>query len=301
MPLTFLEIQDEVQMAVDVDDSTTLAIIKNFINRSARAIWTAHPWTERRKEGELRTFAPYSTGTVTATNGSATITGSGTTFPTTYTATLFRFGLDYTGPFYPVTSRDSGTGLTLSANYHEATVSGSAYVLWQDVYRLATDVDTLIDIRLHKEGQDGPLALTTESRLDSVAYAPRFSDSPKVLAMTAPSSAGVKQVRLWPVPDTTYRLPYRYLSAYTDMTADADECVVPENMRDIIVMGTLRWAWGFKNQYAKSLQCERAFRGMIAEAWAQQKPLAPLPGRIKPFDDARKVRDTWDLSTIVLS
>lgn len=300
MALTFLEMQDEVLDTIDADDTTTRSHVKNYINRSAKDVWVAHPWRERRKEKTFVTAAPYSTGTVSISNGSATVTGSGTTFPTTYTATLFRFATGYGANFYPVTSRDSATSLTLTDNFYETTLSGSTYVLWQDIYRLHSEVDTLIEMRLQYPGFDGPMAVTTEARLDEVVYHPDRADKPTVWAMTANSSTGLKQVRLWPVPDNTYRIVYRYLAVYTDMSADEDECVVPENHRDLIVCGALRWAYRLKREHEKAMVEDRRFEQMLSAAIRRVRDVSPAGGRIRPFDARSRARQA-DFSELALS
>lgn len=303
MALTFLEMQDETLALIDSDDTDTRTHVKNFLNRSANEIWRAWPARERRKEAILSTLAPYSTGTVSISVASSTVTGSGTTFPSTYTTGLAKFATGYAAPWYYVATRDSGTQLTLAGTsiWADAALSGSTYALWQDTYNLESDVDTLIEVRLLSTGNDGPIAITSEARLDEVAYHPRWSGFPRACAMVPQSSAGLKRIRIWPAPDATYRLSYRYLKAYTDMSADGDECVVPEEWRDIIVCGALRWAYRLKGQYQKAIQEDGRFRQSLRDVMKGAADVSPLPGRIRGFDEPSRTRDRWDYSSIVLS
>lgn len=74
-----------------------------------------------------RMVANYSTGTVTATNGSKTVTGSGTTWNTLVDAGMFfRVGSER---YYVVESVDSTTQITLRDAYQGSTGAGKAYVL----------------------------------------------------------------------------------------------------------------------------------------------------------------------------
>lgn len=94
-----------------------------------------------------RQTANYTTGTVSVTNGSKTVTGSGTTWNTlTDAGMLFWLG----ARFYVVESIDSTTALTLSEPYEGSTASGSGYVLapigtlpaiykTADIYAVAAD------------------------------------------------------------------------------------------------------------------------------------------------------------------
>lgn len=73
----------------------------------------------------------YETGTVSVTNGSAVVTGSGTTWSTNLKAgDRIALGASETDPeatWYTIDTVDSDTQVTLTANYAEATSSGEAY------------------------------------------------------------------------------------------------------------------------------------------------------------------------------
>ena len=76
-------------------------------------------------------MSQYNTGTVAVTNGSATVTGTGTAFTANVTAGDF-FTVVGDNAFYTVGSVDSNTQLTLAANYAGLTASGKAYTLARD-------------------------------------------------------------------------------------------------------------------------------------------------------------------------
>ena len=297
MALTSLDIIEHVEDLIDVDDATTRLRILDFVNITGRDIWMAHPWPERHAEGTITTLAPYSTGTVSTS--SATVTGSGTTFPTTFTAALAKFSRSYDDPFYTVTTRDSATQLTLAENYLETALSGATYVYFQDTYNLESDVDSLIDLRLQKQGADGPLAGALERRMDEAAYFSGRSGYPEAYAMVKQSSASLKRVRLWPAPDAQYRIKYRYLKSFTDMAADSAESVIPESRRDLLICGTLRYAYRLKDEYQKALAEEQLFGRLLKQHWEREKDEAPVRLRLGRYDRARGgPRYPFDLNTI---
>jgi hypothetical protein len=283
MPLNLKNLQDHIADIIDVDDEDTMASVRAYINMAARDIWMAYPWHERRDEGTLTTVAPYSTGTVSSS--SATITGSGTTFPAATAANLARFAKSYSEPWYVVQSRDSATQLTLTESYVDTALSASAYTLYQDTFELAAAVDTIIDVRLLKGMDSGPLAGMLERRLDEMAYIPGQAGTPEAWALVAPNATTLsKRVRLWPVPDAVYRLKYRYLKAYQDMATDGDECMVPESRRDLLLTGTLRWAWRLKEEDDKADAAEVRFQQLLKIHWQREKAQSPLPARIGRYD-----------------
>jgi hypothetical protein len=82
------------------------------------------------KAGVLNT-APvsYATGTVTVTNGSATVSGSGTAWTSAMVGGNFK-GPD--GEFYLISAVPAATTLTLGRVYDGTTASGASYTLYYD-------------------------------------------------------------------------------------------------------------------------------------------------------------------------
>ena len=73
-------------------------------------------------------MAWYKTGTVSVTNGSATVTGSGTAW-----VANVRVGDGFAGPddrLYEITGVSSNTSITISPTYDGSTASGQAYLIW---------------------------------------------------------------------------------------------------------------------------------------------------------------------------
>ncbi len=94
----------------------------------------------KRRPTDL-SLADYSTGTVSATNASTTITGSGTAFvsnflPVAGSVLPLNLWLKITpssgdGNWYQISSLDSATSLTLMNTYTGGTTSGASYVIGQ--------------------------------------------------------------------------------------------------------------------------------------------------------------------------
>lgn len=74
-------------------------------------------------------MAQYTTGTVSVTNGSQTVTGSGTLFQTAALSAGDLFTVIDSNVPYIIGSVDSETQVTLSANYAGATASGLSYAV----------------------------------------------------------------------------------------------------------------------------------------------------------------------------
>jgi len=85
----------------------------------------------------------YTTGTVTATEDSATITGAGTTFITPMIGRYFTVTGEYgDGMFYRIVSRTSNLVITLENVYEGATVAGKTYKICE-MFNLPEDMQDL--------------------------------------------------------------------------------------------------------------------------------------------------------------
>lgn len=91
--------------------------------------------SNRIKKYRGSTNANYSTGTLTATNGSATVTGSGTTWATTTNAEVGEYIQLPDSKWYKITAIASNTSLTIELAYQGSTLAGQAYIIspWGEV------------------------------------------------------------------------------------------------------------------------------------------------------------------------
>lgn len=138
--MTFLDIQNQVVSISNVQQQTDL--VKKSVNIALSRIAEYFEWPFYIvNTGVISTVAPYTTGTCTVTNGSASIVGIGTVWTSAMNGRKFRFSSDQA--YYRIKSVDSTTGITLTAPYQGSTnSSGSTYIIYKDEYRLAPDVDT---------------------------------------------------------------------------------------------------------------------------------------------------------------
>ncbi len=89
-----------------------------------RDIWVHSSVRYLRQEPTI-----YNTGTVSATNGSATITGSGTTWSSNViSGWVIGIGTNPT-KFYTISSVDSDTQITISENYEGSDTTGASYII----------------------------------------------------------------------------------------------------------------------------------------------------------------------------
>lgn len=130
-------------------------------------------------ESFFTTVAPYETGTVTATNASKTITGSGTTFTAAMVGRKIR--VDDQIAYYRIAAYVSATEVTLEAPYQGTTGSSLTYSIYKDEYKLRADVDVYKVLRQIEEGI--ALGSVEASAFDIIDPSPQAEGTPRFEVM----------------------------------------------------------------------------------------------------------------------
>jgi hypothetical protein len=212
------------------------------------------PWAER--SAVLVTQAQYTTGTCTATQGSTTLTGSGTAWNTAnaFSVNNMRAGgkIKVGGGLnpYEIQSVSSDTAAVLASKYTEATATTSTYTYFEDAYALASDFLRPVDTQRFSDDVPIDLISRTEFRRRYPANSTPGRPSVACIVDSAPSgnTTLVRKVRFNQPPDTYYSIPYTYLTANLvvsslelrrSTSADADEPIVPLRYRHAIVFHAL--------------------------------------------------------------
>ena len=117
--------------------------VDRAINNALISLYSNYPWPWRQHVVTIQTQAPYSTGTLTVSAGSRSVTGSGTTFDTTWTGMWLK--MDGESEWYQVKTISSTTALILEQPYRGSLTSGATYKLYKRVYTLPSVVDHITD------------------------------------------------------------------------------------------------------------------------------------------------------------
>jgi hypothetical protein len=127
MIVTFSEIINEIltlkNQTTDTIDASVLTSIKLRINQIQDYIFYYKAWEWRKRKYYFTSIAPYATGTITVTENSTSVTGSGTTF----TDAMKRGFLEINNKRFRIQRIVSSTSLKLVAPYPDDTASGQSY------------------------------------------------------------------------------------------------------------------------------------------------------------------------------
>jgi hypothetical protein len=172
----------------NASDTTVAARIKNHINDACLEKWNAYAWSFRFREYPLVLAPRVSSGTLTATNGSQTVTASGTPFDSTvHVGAWLRFTADTLQAWYRVQTVNSTSSVTIAPAYQGTTGSSKAYELCKTDYLLPTELQDLGTIKVLYGG----VTITPSHQIISDRY-----DQPP-LANGAPITASIfKQEQL---------------------------------------------------------------------------------------------------------
>ncbi len=226
-------IKTAVLSKIGISDTDVETVAKQALNDILEEICQAYNFSWLYGDSSFITAAPYETGTVSVTEGSATVTGSGTTFTSAMVGRKF-YCEDAT---YVILARVSATEITLSTVYAGDTGSGLTYKIYQDEYSLASDVEDVISLR--QENDPYKLIKWGVEIVDKY-YPQRTSYGyPSIYSIIGYDSSGYIKVSLYPIPNQARNIYYRYKKRVTEMSLDADTPIVPLRFRWVLAKGAL--------------------------------------------------------------
>ena len=161
MLTTFQEIKEHVFKGMGVDTEQVSAdvesTVESRINQIQDDIFFHKPWEWRKRKFFFTTRPPYSTGTVSITQGSRTVTGSGTT----WTDSMKLGYLKINNISYKIDKIVSTTSLKLKGAFPQTTVSANAYEIVFPDYSLSPYISSILSLKIeHSE-----VSLKNENRI----------------------------------------------------------------------------------------------------------------------------------------
>jgi hypothetical protein len=163
-----------------MNDTSQTALVRQWINQAQDEIQSFFDWPFLITQDWIQTNAEYTTGTgtINVTNGSASISGTGTSWTSAMTGRKFRVTGD--NEWY-VFTYVSGTTGTLDRVYEGTTSTTADYTLFQDTYRTRGDVNKLLLMR--NLGQSRAIYYVSSYDLDKARPTDRDPSQPWVVAV----------------------------------------------------------------------------------------------------------------------
>lgn len=244
-------------------------------------------WAER--SATLVTQDDYNTGTISISQGSTALTGTGTTWNTNNVfgvanvRTTGRFVINGGSEVYGVSTVGSDTSVTLTSAFTQADVTDGAYLYFEDEYALASDFLRPLDMQFFDHNREVELINRREFRM---RY-PRNKITGKPIVSTIEDRAfsgnttPVRRVRFWKPPDDFYSLPYNYVTSnlavtsagaeQTQLVNDTDEPIVPLQYRHAIVFHALYHWYRDKRDDDRSQEAKAEYTDLMVRTIGDQE------------------------------
>ena len=217
--------------------------VGQFVNWSQQDISTRIEGEFNRTSSYIQCSAPYTTGTVSITEGSATVAGTDTVWTSAMEGSKIRFSTD--PEFYTIASVDSTISITLDQNYLGDDDADATYIIYQDIYSLASDAEKVIDISNPSNSEK--LQYISNQQLDVLDPNPQSTGIPELWTDAGIDSNGYLQIQLYQPPDDNYVIYYRYRKRLTDQVADTNISEIPVKYHDLLYLGGLAQAYEYDN------------------------------------------------------
>lgn len=290
---TFGDLYTDLQNRVRVQTGQTATEnqAKRYINIALHDMHVGNrerfPWSER--QATLVTHPEYTTGTVTITQGSTTLTGSGTAWATANdfgqnnARTTGRLVINGTNEVYRIASVDNDTQITLDSRYVGSDVSAGSYTYFEDEYDLDADFLRPFDLQYFDQNRRIPIIGRREFR----QRYPRSNRTGKILVASiidigfSGSTSPVRRVRFYKPPDEAYLIRYSFVTTnlavgsdgteQQNMVADADEPIVPIGLRHAIVYHALANWFRDKKDDSRSQEAQAAYTDLMLRIISEQE------------------------------
>lgn len=247
MSTTFGGVLDSVQKMTGDFSANTQGHYKRWINNARNHLWELVHGKYKEKTDYLTTTAAYEPGTLTATNGSTTLTGSGTAWTSAMARRLIL--IDATEPWYRLASVASGTSATMEDAFLGSTEAGLSYKIHTFIWSLPSDVQRLMQVSVQRTEHWTTIPIIDRIEFYSTMPVPlRWSEGvPEVCWLDEEDASGYLQLGIWPVPSTASLVQVRYEKTCSDLTNDADTLDIPGS-GEYILNDTLVSAFTFKGR-----------------------------------------------------
>lgn len=218
------------------DPNDTIATkIGEWVNNRYQLLAGRRSWNWRIKDAIIQVEADRTTGTVTATFGSTTITFSSA--PTVSVAGYWIKFSDTEDWYIVSTHTASSTTAVLTKGYLGTTSSTLTYTLRKVYQALPTDVGKVLSVRQTRT--DFKLRYVPIRLIDEVVPDRVSTGTPMYYTIAGLDSTNAYRMEVYPVPNTSMNLSIRYYSILTAMSSDSESPLFPSEFHDFLIWDVL--------------------------------------------------------------
>src|SRR3990167_10999300 len=239
-------VRSDVVAMLGTDPQISSAELNTLIQLRYSSVYEGWTWPRRLRDFTLSLVASTSSttsNTVTVTLDSSTVTSAGTPFTSAMVGRQIQIGAE--PQYFFVNSFTSsaviviGNGEGTAVSWPRATNTAASWTIFQPVYALPSDADGVVALagQFDVDEIDGGRASLDQFDPERTSS----SSHPTGWCYAGETSAGVREIEVWPVPSTAIILRGQYARRTPTLSDDADEIGLP---RSVIVYGVATEACG---------------------------------------------------------
>lgn len=237
--------------------------ILQFVNNRYQEICMGTHWRWLKAAYDFNVNEGYSTGTVSCTEGSATVTGVGTAWGASGISPKDIFYVSGSNIVYHVSTVDSDTQITLETKFSEDDVDDSAYFTARNQYVLPVETDHLISFIMNSQFKMVPLGVQEFRYIQ--AQSPTLLDTPKYYSLVRRDTDDDSvYIEIFPSPDKRYQSHIDYTVRIAKLEDDADcHPIIPDRYRAVLYYGGLSEFYNFLRDPSNSASAENSYRSFL--------------------------------------
>ncbi len=315
-PTDFSDLQTDLLNRIRADTSVAATVVqaKRYVNIALHDMHIGFdqkvPWAERR--ATLVTQQDYSTGTLAVSQGDTALTGTDTLWNTNnaFGVANVRAGgkIVISGgvEVYEIASVSSDTGAVLTSDYVKSDETAATYVYFEDEYAL--DDDFLRPVDITNFDTNGEIGLVGRNQFRLRYPRNKTPGKPRVgtiidLAFSG-STSPRRYIKFHQPPNDFFSIPYRFITdklavasdgtEQTNLSADADEPIVPLRYRHAIIFHALYHWYRDKKDDDRASEAKSEYTDLMVrisgdiDIGASRPQIRPVTGPYK-----RRARRPW--------
>lgn len=294
--MTFLELRQRVaeELGIDATDTSTdnnasiANKLKEWVNARYRLLCGRRKWNWMLKDTIIQTSTEITTGTVTATNASTSIT-----FSSGPTPSVAGWRIQFAGSddWYTISAHTATqTGATLTHAYLGSTGSGKTYKLRKVYYTLPADCAAVFTLRQSRD--ENKLVYCPIRKFDEIVPDRTQTGTPRFYTIVGRDSSAspLYRIEFYPVPNVAMNLDCRYYEVFAEMSADGDEPRIPTEFHDFLVWDVLG-SYGYMFLDDTRVSAAAALAEKTFDAMEKADVAAEGTAVRRPFDSGASAED----------
>jgi len=284
--------REDIIAKVETDTSSSgtevTQICQDKIDWVQEDICSRYDFSWLKDYGYINIVPTYTTGTVTVTQDSATVTGSGTTFTEAMEGRLIKFGTE--DNWYEISAYVSATEITLASNYVGDTGS-TTFTIYKTDYPLASDFKRMIWV---KQIIAPAKLIPIPEGFFNLYYPDMFirgeDITPDSYMLTGIDASGYYTINFSPIQTTRKQFYYQYIKQLATINATDAVSKIPAKWHEAIVFMLDVFVFNMidipqkANFYANLY--EQTIARMVAEDTKRDKSLNYIMGKERLGQDS---------------